>query len=166
MVNHLDVEAILPVVVLQRAEAVGALGDDLLDALLLEQRDVLLGKPVEHVLVAQAAQAVAAARLVVAQDAPGDPAADEDLGDGQGNLAAARVEGAGAAHVEQVLGRSRLEGHGGDVALGPVGALRRSDAPRVAAQLDALEYGQQLSGNCAFISTRCGASPRSSACAR
>ena len=138
------------VLVLQGVEAVGAGRDDLLDLVLLERLDVLLGQALEDELVARASRRVTGAGLAVAEDAEADAGQVEQLGDGPRGLLGAVLVGAGAADPEQpVDGVEGLEvlADDGDVevqALGPVHPRGGRHVPGVALVLQALEQPVQL----------------------
>jgi len=143
VVDHLQFQAVLAVIVLQDGEAVGALGNHLRHPLLPQQCRVFRGQTVEDVFVAEPAQAVAAALFLPAEYPPGDSRTVEYFGQGKGDLLVARVEGAGAADEEEVLGFARLE-RPGLHAGAPLGSLRWCDPPRVGAVLHVLEKVEQL----------------------
>ncbi len=103
MVGHLKVAVKLGVLVLDGVEAVRAHGDELLHALRLEELDVTLGLHLVQVLVAQAARRVTGAPLLVAQHPEADACLQQQPGRGLGHLDVALLEGAGAAHPEQIL---------------------------------------------------------------
>ena len=86
VVHDLELDAELGVLVLQRVEAVGAGGDDLLDLRLLEHLGVLHGQLHEEELVAGAARRVAGAGLAVTEDGEVDAGHVQQLGDGLGGL--------------------------------------------------------------------------------
>ena len=71
-VDNLDFQAVLGVIIEQRTETVGTLGDDPGDALFAEHLHVGQRHLLENILVTQPAQAVPAAKLVLAQHAPAD----------------------------------------------------------------------------------------------
>ena len=108
VVHDLELDAEVLVLVLERVEAVGAGRDDLLDLVLLERLDVLLGQALEDELVAGATGRVAGAGLAVAEHAEGDPGHVEQLGDRAGRLLRAVLVRPGAADPEQPV--DRLEG--------------------------------------------------------
>ena len=68
VVHHLVVAAKLRILVFQYVEAVGAAGDDLLDAVAVEDGDVLGGLHLVQKLVASALRRVAGAAFLAAQD--------------------------------------------------------------------------------------------------
>jgi len=86
VVDDLDVESVLPVVVLQRREAVRALGDDFGYPFVPEQLDILFRHGIKDIFVPQASETVAAALLLLAEDPPGDPGGIENGGQGHGHL--------------------------------------------------------------------------------
>ncbi len=110
-----------------------------------EQGDVFLRQLVEDILVAEPAQAVAAAQLVLAENPPGEAGLVEQGRQGHGDMLVAGVEGAGAADEEEIFG---LPGHERALAelAAPLGALGRGDPPGVAALLHVLEEVEQLLG--------------------
>ena len=150
MVDDLELDAELAVLVLQGVEAVRAGRDDLLDLVLLERLDVLLGQALEDELVAGAAGRVAGAGLAVAEHAEGDAGHVEQLGDRPGGLLGAVLVGAGAADPEQPVDRVEgLEVLADDLdlevqALGPVHPRVGRHVPRVALVLQALEQPVEL----------------------
>ena len=91
-VDDLVVAAELRVLVLERVEAVRAVGDDLLDVVAVEHLDAHLRHRLEQVLVADAARRVAVAGLLGAEDREVDPGLLEDLGEGLRGLLVAIVE--------------------------------------------------------------------------
>ena len=104
----LVVAAELRVLVLQRVEAVRALGDDLLHAHAVEHLDVRHRQHLEQVLVAAAACRVAGAHLAGAEDGHVDAGPAQQLGHRLGDLLVLVVERAGAADPVEVLGGDRL----------------------------------------------------------
>ena len=87
VVDHLVVPAELGILVGQGVEAVGALGDDLLNPHLIEGLNVLHGQHLEDVLIARATSRVAGAVLSRTQDGEADPGPLEQLGHRLGDLA-------------------------------------------------------------------------------
>ena len=149
VVHHFELQAILTVVVFQHAEAVGAVGDDPGYPALPQQLNIFRGQPVKDILVAQAAQALAAALLLPAENPPGNTGAVENPGYGHGHLLVAGVEGAGAADKKEVLG---FPGHKwfGFQAAGPFGSLGWGDSPRVGAILHIFKQVEELFRKTAF----------------
>ncbi len=103
VVIDLEVPVEVWIILLQGIVAVGAGGDDLLHAISFHHLDVRLGECLIEVFVASPHGRVAAAALLVSQDAEADSRRLENLGERDGDLLAAVVEGAGAAHVEEVF---------------------------------------------------------------
>ena len=153
VVDDLVVAAERRVLVLDRVEAVRAGGDDLLDAGLVEGGDVHLGLLLVQVLVAQAADRVAGAGLLRAEDAEGDAGPVQHARRGLHALAGPLVEGAGAADPVEVLDVVG-DGAGDDrdlevEALGPLGPLALPEAPGVALVLDVAQHEAGLGGELA-----------------
>src|SRR5829696_3598629 len=146
VVHDLVVATGLRVLAAQRVEAVRAGGDDLAHAghAALEDPDVLHGLHLEDELVAEAAGRVAGAALAVTEDGEFHAGDVEQLGDRLRHLLRAVVDGAGAAHPEQVLdvvverplGHLDLEVE----LLDPVVADGGLHTPRVAAVLDVAQH--------------------------
>src|SRR6266540_2385612 len=130
VMDDLQVKPILPVIVFQGGEAMGALGDNLGDSLVVKEMDIFSGHLVKDVFIPQSPQAVAAAFLFFAKNPPGDAGRVQDGGQGHGGVLLAGVEGTGAAHIEEVLslaGDERLDRQG----TVPLGPLAGSDPPRI-----------------------------------
>jgi hypothetical protein len=143
--DNFQLSAILAVVILQGAEAVGALGDNLFYAFILEHLDILLDQTVEHELVTQAAQAVSAAVFVSAQNTPGNTGRVHNLACCQGHLFAAGVVSAGAAYPEQVFGLAGFERFNVNLCC-PLGAVSGSNTPGITALLYVLKKAGQFLG--------------------
>ena len=73
MMDHQGLQAELAVVVFQSRITVRAVGQDLLDVILFEKLDILLGHFFEDELVSQPAQGIAAAEFFRPQDPEGNP---------------------------------------------------------------------------------------------
>ena len=150
VVDDLHLVAEVAVLVLQRVEAVRAGRDDLLDLVLLEGLDVLLGEPLEHELVAGATGGVTVAGLAVAEYGEVDAGHVEELGDRPGGLLRAVLVGTGAADPEQPLDLvERLDVLADDLdvegeVLGRVHPRGGGHVPRVAFVLQALEQAVEL----------------------
>ena len=135
MVDDLVVASELPVLVLQRVEAVGTGRDDLLHAVSVERLDVGLRLHLEQELVADAPRGIPRAPLLFPQDGKIHPAGLQHLREGPGDLLGALVKGRGAAHPVQVLRRPLL-GHQGDIQVpGPLRPRRDGALVGVAAAL-------------------------------
>ena len=143
MVHDFEVAAELRVLVLQRVEAVRAGRDYLLDVVTLQRLDVLLRLALEQVLVTDSPRRVAAARLLVAEDAYLDARCVQHSGQSEGALHAALLEGGRAADPEEEL-RVAVVGDVLDLeALRPVGPRGRSALPGVSPVLDGAQRGHQ-----------------------
>ena len=141
VVDHLVVAAEVWVLVGQRVEAVGAAGDDLGDAGLVQGLDVLLGEGLEDVLVADPARRVTGAALAGAEDREIHIRGLEHLGRGLRGLACPLVERRGTADPVEVLGSGVTGFEDLDPQVGrPVGALGLRLAPWVRGALDVAEH--------------------------
>ena len=135
VVDDLVVPTELRILVGQRVEAVGALGDDLLDAHRVERLDVLHRQHLEDVLVARTSGRVAGAHLARAENGERDAGPVHQLREGLADLLVLVVERSGAADPVQVLGGQRVAAVEHLEALevvGPVGTFALTHAPRVA----------------------------------
>ena len=92
MVHHFVVATQLRVLVLQRVEAVWALGDDFFDAHAIQHLDVRCGQHLEEVFVAAASGTVAGAHFAGPQDGHVDACALQQLGHGLGDFFVLVVE--------------------------------------------------------------------------
>ena len=150
VVDDLELDAEVLVLVLQRVEAVRAGRDDLLDLVLLERLDVLLGEPLEDELVAGPAGLVAVAGLAVAEYGERHVGHVQQLGHRAGGLLLPVLVGAGAADPEQPLDlveRLDVLADHLDVeveALGPVHPRGGRHVPGVALVLHPLEQLVEL----------------------
>ena len=138
MVDDVKLQTVLPVVILQGCQAVGALHDHFFNPPLLKERHVFPGKLVKEILIPQPAERIAAALFILPQDTPTDTRLIQELPQRQGHLLGPGVKGAGAADVEQVLGLTRLKGPLTQQG-GPLPPLRWGDPPGVTPPLHILE---------------------------
>src|ERR671910_1268228 len=149
VVDDLVVAAELRVLVAERVEAVGALGDDLAHAHAVERLDVLHGEHLEDVLVARAPCGVAGAVLGRAEDGEVEPGPLHQLGHGDRDLLVLVVEAAGAAHPVEVLVVERAAGlhdrHAVELG-GPGAPVALRHAPGVARVLHRPVRRAQLGG--------------------
>src|SRR5690606_20725588 len=147
VVDHLVVATELRVLVHQRVEAVGALGDDLLHAHAVERLDVLHGEHLEDVLVARTAGGVAGAVLLRSEDGEVDAGPLHELGHGLGDLLILVVEAAGATDpVEELVveGLGAVEDRNVVDLAGPRRTVGLAHAPRVAGVLHAAVGASEL----------------------
>jgi len=146
--HHLELAPELAVLVLDRVVAVRARGQNLLEPVLLEDLDVLLG--LEQVLVARPARRVAAAALLRAQDGERYARLLQQLRQGRGDLLVAVLEGARAAQVAPVVGLPDLahEIHA-QLLDHPRAALAHGHAPGVGPVLQVLQRRGDLGGRLA-----------------
>ncbi len=135
VVDDLVVSAELPVFVLERVEAVGAGGDDLLHAVAVEGLDVGLRLHLEQELVPDAPGDIAGAALFLAQDGKVHPGGLQHLHKRPGDLLGALVKGRSAPHPVQVLRRPSLCYQGDAQTLGPRRSAWHGALVRVAAGL-------------------------------
>ena len=143
MMADFQLGAVLAVVILQGVVAVRALGDDFFHAPLGKHPHVLFGHTVENELVAQPAQAVAAAYLILTQNTPGNAGGRQNPGQGQSRPPVAGVKSTGTAHEKQILGRAGLKRL--DLSFRrPPGTLRGSNAPGITALLHVLKKSNQF----------------------
>ncbi len=147
VVNDLDISTELPVVVLEGAEAVRAVGDDLLDAVLFKELRCFRGPACQ---TRTRCPAGAGSRRSTSPRSPGLPSE---------RLAALRMvvravttwrlrESNAPAHpTKKRYSASRSVGKGLDVEiLGPLGPVGGRDAPGIGALLGVFEEGDQLFG--------------------
>jgi len=70
MVNDLEIGAKLPVVILERAETVRAIGDNFFDPVFVKELDILTGQLIKNIFVSQPALRITAALFFVSQNPP------------------------------------------------------------------------------------------------
>jgi len=104
MMDHLQLKAVLAVIVFQGCEAVRTLSDNLSDPFLYKGSHVLFGHPVEDIFIAKPADTVTAAFFILAEDAPGYSGLVQQLRHGNTHMFAAGIERTGAADIKQIFG--------------------------------------------------------------
>src|SRR4030042_394779 len=139
--DNLQLYPILAIIVLQCVVAVWALGNDLLDAPVFENFDIISSHAVENEFITQATKAIATTQFILAQNTPGNAARIQDLGDRQGYSPAAGIESAETAYVKQIFSFPCLERL--DIyTRSPLDAFCRHDTPGITALLRILEKCQ------------------------
>src|SRR4030042_6725410 len=127
--GNLQLHTILAIIVLQGIVAMGALGNNLLDAPLFEYLDIIPNHAVENELIAQAAQTIATAQLVFAQNTPGNAACVQNPGYCQGHPPAAGIERAETADIKQIFSLTSIKRFNLDIR-SPFNSFCRHNAPR------------------------------------
>ena len=144
VVLDLDLHPQVPVIAPERIEAVRAGGDDLRDAVPFDGLDVLLGAHLVEVLVAELSERLAAALLLLAEDADPDPRSVADLHEAPRHLLVSLVEGGVATdevedvHLRPLAHQAHLK------PLGPVPPAGVGKTEGVAVHLDVVDGDHDL----------------------
>ena len=149
MVDYFQFQTVLPVIILKGGKTVGALNDYLLYPALPEQGNVFLCHFIEYEFIPQAAHAIPAAFLILAEDSIADTGLVQQLSHGNRHMLVAGIKGAGASDIEQILCRvavKRFDIHGRT----PLGALGRCDSPGIAPPFHVFEKIEQFFGKPGF----------------
>ena len=115
VVHDLVLAAELWILVLQRVEAVRALGDDLAHAHAVEHLDVGHGEHLEQVLVARPSRRVAGAHLAGTEDGEVEPGPLQELGHRAGDLPVLSSNDPTADPVKELVGEGLARIHDGHV---------------------------------------------------